>query len=120
MPRPSTGSSNALSLIGLRLDSIIGSPGLTASARNELRGAREELALAIIDMSTRDVLGALTTAEMKVLTQLARGVTTKVIADELFLSVATVKSHLSGIYQKLNVSSRAEAIVLSKRLGMIS
>lgn len=51
----------------------------------------------------------LTLRELQVLGPLASGKTNKFIATELFISVRTVDRHVSNIFDKLNVSSRAEA-----------
>lgn len=108
-----------LALIGLKLDSIIGSPGLTAQARAELRALRNEIATAVHNEATREVIEAMTPSEMRVLEGLSRGLATKTIAEELFLSVATVKTHLAAIYQKLDVPSRAQALVVAGKLGLV-
>jgi len=41
------------------------------------------------------------------------------IAEKLFISIATVKSHLKNIYQKLDVSKRREAVEKAKNLGIL-
>lgn len=48
--------------------------------------------------------------EMEVLKALTEGHSYKAIADKLFVSVHTVRFHLHNIYDKLHVSSRAEAV----------
>jgi two-component system, NarL family, response regulator YdfI len=108
-----------LALIGLKLDSVIGSPGLTAAARAELRSVRADIATAVHNQAAREVIDAMTPSEMRVLESLSRGLATKAISEELFLSVATVKTHLAAIYQKLDVSSRAQAIVIAEKLGLV-
>jgi DNA-binding NarL/FixJ family response regulator len=52
----------------------------------------------------------LTNQEMKVLQVLAAGKSYKLIAAELFISIDTVKSHISNIYAKLHVHSATEAV----------
>lgn len=52
----------------------------------------------------------LTEREVEVTGLLARGLTNKEMATELFVSQATVKSHLSQIYSKLGVDTRAGAV----------
>lgn len=51
----------------------------------------------------------LTRSERKVLSLVAQGKRNKDIADQLFVSVNTVKTHLQHIFKKLEVSSRIEA-----------
>jgi LuxR family maltose regulon positive regulatory protein len=57
-------------------------------------------------------LRQLTPAEIRVLRQLATHRTLKQIAEHLYVSRATVKTHVGAIYAKLGVSSRAEAVAL--------
>lgn len=52
----------------------------------------------------------LTRRETEVLEQISTGKSRKRIADELFIDLETVKSHIKNIYQKLNVHSKADAI----------
>ncbi|MEO6611075.1 MAG: response regulator transcription factor [Chitinophagaceae bacterium] len=52
----------------------------------------------------------LTNQEVKVLQLLVKGKSYKLIAAELFLSIQTIKSHISSIYHKLHVHSATEAI----------
>jgi DNA-binding NarL/FixJ family response regulator len=59
-----------------------------------------------------DGLGSLTAREREVLNLLARGRSNSDIAQELFITNKTVKNHLSRIYEKIGVHSRAEAIAL--------
>ena len=51
----------------------------------------------------------LTLRELQVLGRVASGKTNKKVAGELFISTRTVDRHVSNIYNKLGVSSRAEA-----------
>jgi ATP/maltotriose-dependent transcriptional regulator MalT len=55
-------------------------------------------------------LAELTTKELEVLSILSFGINDKEIAERLFISVATVKTHLRSVYTKLDVKSRGEAI----------
>jgi ATP/maltotriose-dependent transcriptional regulator MalT len=52
----------------------------------------------------------ITEREVEILTLLANGFRNKEIADKLFISLHTVKSHIYNIYQKLHVQSRIEAV----------
>lgn len=62
----------------------------------------------------------LTAREMEVLGLASRGMSNAEIADTLFLSIRTVQAHLRGIFNKLGVGSRSEAIVYALKRGWIS
>ena len=62
---------------------------------------------------------ALTPREIEVLGMLALGLGNKTIAKRLGISEHTVKFHISSIFQKLNASSRTEAVTLGAKLGLI-
>ncbi|KMY19413.1 response regulator transcription factor [Bacillus pumilus] len=64
-------------------------------------------------------INMLTEKEMLVLQAVARGFRSKEIAFDMGISERTVKAHLTNIYQKLEVTSRAEAIKAAVELGMI-
>jgi DNA-binding NarL/FixJ family response regulator len=49
--------------------------------------------------------------EMEILSYLAKGYQDQEIADKLFLSIKTVRTHLRNIYKKLHVRSRTEAVL---------
>ena len=52
--------------------------------------------------------------EIEVLEQLSKGLKNKLIADNLFLSISTVKKHVENIFDKLHVHNRIEAIQKAK------
>jgi LuxR family maltose regulon positive regulatory protein len=57
--------------------------------------------------------------ELEVLALIAEGLSNRQIADELIISVGTVKAHTSNIYGKLGVGSRAQAMVAARQLGIL-
>jgi DNA-binding NarL/FixJ family response regulator len=61
----------------------------------------------------------LTPRESEVLALAAQGLTVAGISARLFVSEATTRSHLSGIYRKLGVTSRSQALLTAERLGML-
>ncbi|MDY6917156.1 MAG: response regulator transcription factor [Chloroflexota bacterium] len=68
----------------------------------------------------RKIAEPLSERESEILKLAARGMSNKDIAAELFLSVRTVKAHLSNIFNKLGVASRTEAIVKGVREGWLT
>jgi two-component system response regulator DegU len=61
---------------------------------------------------------SLTPREVEVLHLLTNGSTNKEIAEALFISEKTVKSHLNSIFKKLNVSRRLQAILYAIKQGL--
>lgn len=57
--------------------------------------------------------------ELEVLLGLGRGLSNKLIARELGVSVATVKSHVQAILRATDAKNRTEAVVNARRLGML-
>ena len=70
--------------------------------------------------AVEEPLEPLTGREREVLELLSRGLPNKLIARELGISEHTVKFHVSSVFVKLGASSRAEAVVLGARLGLIT
>jgi LuxR family transcriptional regulator, maltose regulon positive regulatory protein len=62
---------------------------------------------------------ALTASELAVLRLLRSHMTNQEIADALYLSVNTVKTHLRSVYHKLGVTSRRDAVDRGRRLNMV-
>jgi LuxR family maltose regulon positive regulatory protein len=57
--------------------------------------------------------------EIEVLLLIAAGFSNQVIADKLFISLNTVRTHTKNIYTKLDVHSRTQAIARAKELGFL-
>ena len=60
----------------------------------------------------------LTEREMEVLLLVAQGKTNQEIADELFIALKTVKTHVSNILSKLEVQDRTQAVVYAFQHGL--
>jgi LuxR family maltose regulon positive regulatory protein len=60
----------------------------------------------------------LTSTELTVLAALANPLPLREVADQLFVSTNTLKTHLRRIYRKLGVTSRSEAVAVARRLGL--
>jgi ATP/maltotriose-dependent transcriptional regulator MalT len=63
--------------------------------------------------------GGLTDREVELLRLVASGQTNRAIAAEMFVSEKTVERHLSNVFRKLGVSSRAAATAQAVRLGVV-
>ena len=64
-------------------------------------------------------LADLTEREREVLEQLARGRSNDEIAQDLYLSRATVKTHVGNIFVKLDLRDRAQAVVFAYESGLV-
>lgn len=62
---------------------------------------------------------ALSEREIEVLNLMAKGVSNKDIADQLSITQSTVKTHITSIFQKLNVTTRTEAVTTALKKGII-
>ena len=66
-----------------------------------------------------NMIDPLSQRELEVLRLIVEGATNKEIADELVLTVNTVKRHISNIFGKLHVSNRAQAIAQARELNLL-
>ncbi|MBO0846801.1 MAG: helix-turn-helix transcriptional regulator, partial [Nocardioides sp.] len=80
-------------------------------------GARPDLAR--LDRAAKPAAGGLTAREVEVLRLVARGQTNRAIAGQLVLSEKTVARHLSNIYAKLDIGSRAAATAYAYDHGLV-
>ena len=78
--------------------------------------AAKEISAAITQKSEQF---ALSPRELQIVTQLHRGETLKILAGSLFITEATLKTHLSSIYRKLGVNNRLQAIEKVRIAGII-
>lgn len=69
-------------------------------------------------LSGKDV-AALTNRELTVLQQLTHGKSTREVAEHIFVSEETVKTHLKQIFKKLGVRDRTEAVAEAFRRGLV-
>ena len=85
-------------------DAVSGKSTLSPEATNALVHATRPIKQPLVDLTER---------ELEVLNLVAQGQSNQQIADQLFISLATVKAHISSILSKLQVSSRSEAIAFA-------
>ena len=69
----------------------------------------ESFRLGVAEPGAREDAAGLTERELSILQAVARGLSNQAISGELWITEQTVKFHLTNIYRKLEVSSRAEA-----------
>jgi DNA-binding NarL/FixJ family response regulator len=69
--------------------------------------------------ASREQLAELTERELEIFQLIARGRSNGEIADELFLSEATVKTHFTRILRKLELRDRVQAVVLAYECGIV-
>jgi predicted ATPase/DNA-binding CsgD family transcriptional regulator len=65
------------------------------------------------------LLEPLSSRELEVLMFIAQGASNQEIADQLFVELSTVKKHITNIYGKLSVNSRAKAILTAQERGLV-
>ncbi len=82
----------------------------------------DELLSNLVDLmkkdTTFDATDSLTTREREILTLIVRGLSNSNIAEELFISVSTVKTHKSNILKKLGVKDAAALVKLAISKGI--
>lgn len=72
----------------------------------------------VLNQSALDETG-ISTRELEVLGLMAIGLSNEEIARRLFISLSTIKTHLSNVFFKLNVRRRTQAVDKAKRMGLI-
>lgn len=98
----------------------VGSGRLDAAARAHAAIVRDALeALRHAQPSPDAPPPVLSARELEVLSVLAEGLTNQQVADRLHVSLATVKTHLNHIYDKLGARKRTRAIARARQLGLL-
>lgn len=90
--------------------------GATLHPDAQARLLKEYVALARRNRETYGLSGR----ELEVLQLLADGKSNREIAEELFISAQTVKTHIAHIFDKLGVSDRTEAVAAALRRGLVT
>jgi DNA-binding NarL/FixJ family response regulator len=72
-----------------------------------------------VDADAARKVAELTARELEILSYLVRGLTNKEIADALFLSPLTVKTHVNHAMAKLDVRDRAQLVTVAVRAGIL-
>lgn len=104
---------------------LAGSSGMQLAfvvAGKDVRKLNTQFSRAPAENETSDALqpGRLTDRELEILTLVAEQQSNKAIAETLFLSVSTVKNHLSNVFEKLGTNNRRTAVRHAKSLGLLT
>lgn len=99
-------------------DEIIGAIEAAFEGETYVHGSLIEPLLADVS-GAANIVPRLSPREHQVLQLIADGSENKQIARELGLSEATVKTYIRGVFERLDVSSRAEAVAVGLRLDII-
>ena len=98
-----------------------------AAPITDLVAALDHALIAPTAFSSKEIAGAisrkrdrfgLSQRELQILSVLHKGEATKLLAASLFISEATLKTHLSTIYRKLQVKNRVQAIDKARSAGL--
>jgi two-component system, NarL family, response regulator LiaR len=95
--------------------------GLRITRRREtivVREVRVPASAFAPDTAQQQSLG-ITARELEILTLVARGLSNREIATQLFVSENTVKTHCSRAFDKLGAARRTQAVQLGKELGLL-
>ena len=91
---------------------VLLAPTVAAKVVDQLSRLREETG------RQEEALEVLTPREREVFFLASRGLKNAEIADELYLSEKTIKTHLRNIYNKLNLASKAELRLFAVKMGL--
>jgi NarL family two-component system response regulator LiaR len=72
----------------------------------------------IVSTERKEQIG-ITDRELEILQLIAQGLSNKEIAERLYVSENTVKTHASRVFDKLNAKRRTQAVQLAKEAGLI-
>lgn len=96
--------------------------GRKVGERREARAAAQVTMADVVPTGVivRDLVEPLSERELDVLALMAKGCTNQEIADRLFVSINTVKTHVSNVYGKLGVRRRTEAVLAARHHGLLT
>lgn len=92
---------------------------IRAAAKGEVRLHPKAQKRLLKEVRTPDMRESLTERETETLRLVARGLSNKDIAKEMDVSEVTIKTHVSSVLSKLNLSSRTQAALFALKEGLV-
>jgi LuxR family maltose regulon positive regulatory protein len=112
-------------LPGRRLEQLVGARTVPREFLRRLTSSFDRCGMPVLPTARRGaiavpgVIEPLSAREREVLALLATGCPNRTIADELVITVDTVKRHVSHIFEKLGVENRTRAVARARLLGLL-
>jgi LuxR family maltose regulon positive regulatory protein len=112
-------------LVGRRLEHLVGANAVPRGYLTRLAAAFERIGIPVLPTSRRGAVAApglveaLSAREREVLAMLAEGRPNQAIADQLVITVDTVKRHVTHVLAKLAVDNRTQAVARARQLGLL-
>ncbi len=106
---------------------VRGGPARPPAVRRPLRPARPTFTNAVVARARaatapvpgRELADPLTDREVEILSYLPSRLTNTELAEQCFVSVNTIKTHMAHIYRKLDAANRNEAIARAREIGLL-
>ena len=106
----------SVEIYGALIAAVFAATGIWLGRR--LTRARRPATSFVFDEAARQRLG-ITPRELEILTLIAAGLSNREIAEKVFVSENTVKTHSSRVFEKLGARRRTQAVQLGKEFGLI-
>lgn len=93
--------------------------GLIINSKSNRQDVENSARISEINTEKIEELG-ITSREHEILVKISEGLSNKEIADQLFVSESTIKSHVSNLFIKLDVKRRTQAVKKAKTISIIT
>ena len=93
--------------------------GLIINSKSNRQDVENSARISEINTEKIEELG-ITSREHEILVKISEGLSNKEIADQLFVSESTIKSHVSNLFVKLDVKRRTQAVKKAKTISIIT
>ena len=112
-------------LLGRRLEQVAGPDAVPREFLRRLASSFDRHGMPVLPPARRGavavpgIIEPLSAREREVLALLATGQPNRTIADQLVITVDTVKRHVSHVFEKLGVENRTQAVARARQLGLL-